>query len=294
MHPFSVDITGCKELGILELYIPKTSILDSCLSDSDLFCSLINGLVEAKQITKKLNQVITVASLPRFKSDFLTQKELDKADLQANWVIELGHSCTSILDALLLASKQNEGSTETAIFSVDAFEANYKINSQKSLWLNGASVLLLGGSEKKLKIKSYATLNDPKFVKCSRLIHLERDFAELELNYDSEFKAVDVKNEIKVVLCALDNASMTLDDLDGYVTINRQTERAKLLSEEFSTQKIQIFQSKETFGHRGATDLLFNLDTCIKQNKHQKEINVLLVGNGVGYTWSAMVINLKL
>jgi 3-oxoacyl-[acyl-carrier-protein] synthase III len=293
MHPFSVDITGCKELGILELYIPKTSILDSCLSDSDLLSSLINGLAEAKQITKNLNQVITVASLPRLKSDFLTQKELAKADLQANWVIELGHSCTSILDALLLASKQNEGSTETAIFSVDAFEANYKINSQKSLWLNGASALLLGSSEKKLKIKSYATLNDPKFVKCSRL-NLEREFAELELNYDSEFKAVDVKNEIKVVLSALDNASMTLDDIDGYVTINRQAERVKLLREELDHKSIQIFQSKETFGHRGATDLLFNLDTCIKKNKHQKEINVLLVGNGVGYTWSAMVINLKI
>lgn len=293
MHPFSVDITGCKELGILALYIPKISILDSCLSDSNLFSSLINGLVEAKKITKKLNQVITVASLPRFKSDFLTQTELAKADLQASWVMELGHSCTSILDALLLASKQHEASTETAIFSVDAFEANYKVNSQKSLWLNGASALLLGSSEKKLKIKSYATLNDPTFVKCSRL-NLERDFAELELNYDSEFKAVDVKNEIKVVLCALENASMTLDDIDGYVTINRQTERAKLLREELAPRNIQIFQSKETFGHRGATDLLFNLDTCIKKNKHQKEINVLLVGNGVGYTWSAMVINLKI
>jgi len=166
MHPFSVDITGCKELGILKLYIPKTSILDSCLSDSELFSSLISDLVEAKKVTKKLNQVITVASLPRFKSDFLTQKELYKANLQASWVVELGHSCTSILDALLLASKQNEGSTETAIFCVDAFAANYKINSQKSLWLNGASALLLGSSEKKLEIRSYATLNDPKFVRC--------------------------------------------------------------------------------------------------------------------------------
>lgn len=294
MVPFSIDITGCKELGVLGLYVPKTSILDSCLSDSDLFSSLINGLVEAKQITKNLNQVITVASLPRFKSDFLTQKELDKANLQANWVIELGHSCTSILDALLLASKQNEGLTETAIFSVDAFEANYKINSQESLWLNGASALLLGSSEKKLKIKSYATLNDPKFVRCSRLIHLERDFAELELNYDSEFKAVDVKNEIKVVSCALDNASMTLEEIDGYITINRSTERTKLLREELAPKNVQIFQSKEKFGHRGATDLLFNLETCIKKNKHEKEINVLLVGNGVGYTWSAMIINLKI
>jgi len=116
----------------------------------------------------------------------------------------------------------------------------------------------------------------------------------LELSYDSEFKAVDIENEIKVVLCALDNAALTLDDIDGYVTINRQTERANLLSEELGSKNIQIFQSKETFGHRGATDLLFNLETCIKKNKHEKEINVLLVGNGVGYTWSAMIINLKI
>lgn len=291
MSPFSFDISECKDLHFSKITIPSLISINNISNEIDLLIELFESINKDNLIEKNIPKlVLSVASFPRKNSDFLTQRALRTLDLGANLLIELGTNCASILDAIFLASKIQQKNSQIILASTDLFGSSFNVNGTNNQWLNGASGIVFGLGPLKLSIKSFSTLSDSKYVDLIEIEGTKPD-RSLFLNSNDSFLQNDIPSEMAVVERAIEDAGLKWTDIDGYIAVNRSLSRYERLKECLPVKDIKIYQSKESFGHRGATDLLFNLQSCINSSAKDR-LFLLLVGNGLGYTWSSMLVEI--
>jgi len=209
--------------------------------------------------------------------------------MSAGHVVELGNNCATILDALVICASLNEPGSNAVVMCADAFKTTYKANHENSSWLDGGAAMVFGYGDITLTIESYVTANDHNYSHYCSFTATDGT-PLLGLLSSPEFLEKDLQTEIGVSTEALSLASAQWKDLQGYVIINRSEARIKKLKEILDPLGVTLFQSRGNFGHRGGSDLIENLRTAIAANHETDSFRLMLVGNGLGYTWSAMLI----
>lgn len=294
IHKCRVRVDGCTSLQLSGLFVLPDELLQNLthLPEVWLARTILDNLLTKELISSShIDHIYTVASLPRAYPQLLTHKALSHTGFSAGHVVELGNNCASILDALILCASLTESGSNAIVLCADAFKTTYKANQENSSWLDGGAAIVFGYGDIKLSIESYVTANDHEYSNLCSFTTVDGT-PLLGLLSSSEFLEKDLQTEIEISTEALQAASSQWKDIQGYVIINRSEVRIKKLKEFLNPLGVTLYQSRGNFGHRGGSDLIENLKTAIAANYEFDSFRLMLVGNGLGYTWSAMVIRL--
>ena len=177
------------------------------------------------------------------------------------------------------------------ILCIDSFKTSYQASSEGDLWKDGGGALLFDRKGTTgMRMISYASANNPDFLEMAHQLG-EGVPSKFTPQFQKEFKDNDLLTEISVIEAALEAANTPLQQLAAIVPINRSLKRQQSLKSLLNFSGL-TFSSREDFGHRGGSDLIFNFGMCLKHPNIQRGSRIALVGNGLGYSWGAMILEI--
>ncbi|MFA6056168.1 MAG: 3-oxoacyl-[acyl-carrier-protein] synthase III C-terminal domain-containing protein [Thermodesulfovibrionales bacterium] len=250
-----------------------------------------------------IDHLLYTSSLPRIKPHLGVFELSSKLDIAIGHVLDLGTSCTSILDSVYLSFLFNAlpGDNSCLIVVADLFShcVDDKSISQKDDvkgWASGAGAIILSQKGNiELSLLSYVTIYD--FSLCG-LVTFSVQQPNYALRFSGDhvvaFQQEDVAQELSAIKAALRQANLLINEIDGLVVINRQHIRTEQLAMALGYPKSKIFSSRNIYGHTGGADILINLRSALDIIlRESQEAFIILSGNGLGYCWSAMVLQVK-
>jgi len=92
---------------------------------------------------------------------------------------------------------------------------------------------------------------------------------------------------------AIEAAGVPATELAAIVVVNRGRRRTELLGPAFGIDPKLVISSRTEIGHGGGADFLFNLDKLLTERGPGTH-HVVVVGNGLGYCWSCLVVEIEL
>lgn len=222
----------------------------------------------------------------------------EAVDLVPSHVVDIGNHCAAMLDGLWLATTLWKDNANLLVAPTELGKAvsktMWETKPGSRQWCDGAAAVVLGGEgERFFRPLSYVSCVEPNLQSmldvCPKNGGYEYDFKE---DVADRFRAVDLDNELLVIREALAAAECDGSALAGIIVVNRGRRRTELLAPAFGVDAEMVTSSRLEIGHGGGADILFNLDRLLSQLDSGTH-RVALVGNGLGYVWSAMVVEIE-
>jgi 3-oxoacyl-[acyl-carrier-protein] synthase III len=238
-----------------------------------------------------LDWLITTGSLPRKHQAMMPASIIKNCEMNASFAVEMSGNCATILSSLHYATSSFSPSERGLILCIDSFKTSYQASSEGDSWKDGGGALLFDtNSALALRVISYASTNNPSFLDMAHRLGegIPNNFTPHAIK---EFKENDLRTEMCVIEAALEAANTPFQKLAAIVPINRSAARQKRLAELLNFPG-PTFSSREDYGHRGGSDLIFNLGMCLESPTTQKGDRIALVGNGLGYSWGTMILEI--
>lgn len=218
--------------------------------------------------------------------------------LRPGHIVDMGNHCAAIPDALWLAMTAWNGERNLLVAATElgrGVSAAMRQTKPGSLqWCDGAAAVALGDEGPCfLRPLAYVTATDPTLQRmldiCPREVGYEYDFRE---DVADRFQAQDLEMELALIDEALQSAGCRADEIDGVVVVNRGRKRTLLLAPAFGVDPELVISSRKEIGHGGGADFFYNLQTWLR-NRAPGSYKVLMVGNGLGYAWSALLMQVE-
>ena len=213
-------------------------------------------------------------------------------------VVDIGNHCAALLDGLWLATTLWKDNANLLVAPTELGKAvskkMWETKPGSRQWCDGAAAVVLGGEgERFFRPLSYVSLVEPSLQSmldvCPKNGGYEYDFKE---DVADRFREIDLDNDLLVIHQALAAAECDGSELAGIIVVNRGRRRTELLAPAFGVDAEMVTSSRLEIGHGGGADILFNLDLLLStlvSGTHR----IALVGNGLGYAWSSMVVEIE-
>ncbi len=260
--------------------------------------SVASGVLGKAAPGAQVDRVVYASSVPLQVPHMGGFALSDALELQPGHIVDLGNHCAALLDAVWLGSTLWRSQSSLIVAPTELGRAvSDEMRAGKPgcrQWCDGAAAVLLGvGGERRLRPLAYVTAVAPAMRGMLAVRPKDGGFKfELNPEIGVQFRAMDMDTELAVVAEALTAADCQAPDLAGVVVVNRAGGRTRLIAPSLGIDPARVFSSREQHGHGGAADFLINLRQLMTDagpGRHR----ALLIGNGLGYCWSALVVELR-
>lgn len=250
-----------------------------------------------------IEHLFYVASLPRNPTDASAFTLARLLGIAPGHCVDLGRTCTALLDTLHWAFLLGQEDTPTMLIAVaDHFAGRIDQRSvdehpSTAGWSDGGGAILFSRTGQiELTLLAYVTKSDNTLDELAELVARPEGYV-IRFSADAlvRFGQVDLEQDAIAILDCIEAAGIRAADLDGLIVTNRASPRTVALSERLGFD-VTVYASRDSYGHSGGTDLIRNFalfleDSGFKQRQSPKRI--IVSSNGLGYCWSAMALEVR-
>ena len=271
--------------------VVASSFVESVDPATGYSTSTLLGASTLKQVFDTISprSLIAVKSLPYVEATCSAFAMAERSGIVPSRIVSLGDQCAAIVDGLLMAALfAGSGLSPVALVVADQFAeavdpTNLRTNASFAEWKNIAGCLRIEGGGR-LYVRAVASIADPTFAFMTTF-----KGAYLEVNQDlaNRFTALDVDNQVSTIepLISLSQPRLGKPLL---CTTNRSAERLAALNARTRNQATLI-HSRQKCGHTGGADILINLKAALEAIGTGSG-SIICSANGLGYTWSSLLI----
>jgi len=239
--------------------------------------------------TSSPRSLITVRSLPYAEGTNAAFALAERSGIAPARVVSLGDHCAAIIDGLsMAASFAQSGLSPVALVAADHFSEVVdarasNAESKFSEWRNMAGCMRVekGG---RLRLKAIASISNPAF---SSMTTFNGAYLQVDRQLAAAFKLIDLDAQIETIQALIRLSDVSLGQPFLCVT-NRSMHRLEALASGLKGAA-RVVQSRDDHGHTGGSDILLNLMYALDSIADGTG-NIICSANGLGYTWSSLLI----